>query len=58
MKFTEHESVILQKLIRNEKRGAYELPHLDQGYVDVLDKLYLTVGHGVDYWEGYKNFGE
>lgn len=53
MKINEREAVILQKLIRSEKSSAYQLPHLDEDYVKTLDDLYLKVGEGIDYWEGY-----
>jgi hypothetical protein len=52
-KLTEKEQIILQKLIRQEKSFAFELPHLDESYVSQLDVLYKKVGYGEDHWEGY-----
>jgi hypothetical protein len=49
--YTDREELILQKLIRQEIRGAGELPHLDEEYVNDLKMIYNKMSQ--DHWEGY-----
>lgn len=51
MKFTEWEELVLQKLIKNEIQGAFELPHLDEDYVRDLKNLYEKFP--VDHWKDF-----
>ena len=49
--YTPREELILQKLIRMEIRGAGELPHLDEEYINDLKTIYDKMSE--DHWAGY-----
>ncbi len=49
---TEKEELIIQKLIRQEKRGNQQLPWPSEDYQKELDVLYKKISK-VDHWEGY-----